>query len=170
MKNFKSLFLSICFISLFNECFSQDLPKTKNAFYFELFGNGGLYSLNYERNIHRNIYGRIGFGTWQMVDFLSSDPENSGRITTVPVMVSYLSGSKTHHFEIGGGLLFGNEKDQMESSPIFNLIGYIGYRAQSFISRGFLFRIGLSPMVSLNQTNYPDRFSISPGISFGYHF
>jgi hypothetical protein len=85
-------------------------------------------------------------------------------------MVSYLSGSKTHHFEIGGGLLFGNEKDQMESSPIFNLIGYIGYRAQSFISRGFLFRIGLSPMVSLNQTNYPDRFSISPGISFGYHF
>lgn len=170
MNNFKSIFLSICFVSLFNECFSQDLPKTKNAFYLELFGNGGLYSINYERNIYRNIYGRIGFGTWQMVDFLPPDPENTGRITTVPLMVSYLSGSKMHHFEIGGGFLFGNEKDQMESSPIFNLAGYIGYRIQSLTSRGFLVRIGLAPSVSLNETNYPDRTSISPGLSIGYHF
>ena len=169
MNNFKALFLFVCFICLFNGCFSQDLPKTKNTFYFELFGSGGLYSINYERNIHRNIYGRIGFGTWQVTDNFSFNTE-PGRITTVPLIVSYLSGHKTHHFEIGGGFLFGNEKDYMGSSPIFNLTGYIGYRAQSFISKGILIRIGLAPMISLNGTNYPDQYFISPGISVGYHF
>ena len=169
MNNFKILFLTICFITLFNGCFSQDLPKSKNAFYFELFGNGGLYSINYERNILRNFYCRIGFATWQVNDLFSSNPE-PGRITTVPLIVSYLSGYKKHHFEIGGGLLFGNEKDYMGSAPIFNLTGYLGYRYQSFINKGLLIRIGLAPFLSLNETNYPDRYFLSPGLSLGYHF
>jgi hypothetical protein len=169
MNNFKALFLSVCCISLFNECFSQDLLKTKNAFYFELFGSGGLYSINYERNIHRNIYGRIGFGTWEVTDNFSFNTE-PGRITTVPLIVSYLSGYKKHHFEIGSGLLFGSKKDYMGTSPIFNLTGYIGYRYQSFINKGILLRIGLAPSVSLNETNYPDGYFISPGLSVGYHF
>ena len=169
MNNFKSLFLTICFISLFNGCFSQDLPKMKNAFYIELLGSGGLYSINYERNIFRNIYGRIGFGTWQVTDNFSLNPE-PGRITTVPIIVTYLSGHKTHHFEIGGGLMLGNQKDYMGSAPIFDLTGYIGYRAQSLITKGLLVRIGLAPGISLNGTDYPDHYFLSPGASIGYHF
>ena len=168
MNNFKSLILPILFISLFNRCFSQDLPITKNAFYFELFGNGGFYSINYERNIHRNIYCRIGFATFQTFDiYVRTDP---GRIFTVPVIVSYLSGYNKHHFEIGGGLLLGKINDGLESGPICDFTGFLGYRYQSLINKGFLLRIGLASFVSLNGTNYPDRFLISPGLSLGYHF
>ena len=115
------------------------------------------------------MYCRIGFGTWQVINNFSFYTE-PGRITTVPLIVSYLSGHKTHHFEIGGGLLLGNQKDYMGSAPIFNLTGYIGYRAQSLESRGVLVRFGLAPGVSLNGTNYPDHYFISPGLSLGYHF
>lgn len=168
MNNFKSLILLIFFISMFKGCFSQELPETKNAFYFELFGNGGFYSINYERNIHRNIYCRIGFATFKTFDlFDRSDP---GRIFTVPLIVSYLSGYKNHHFEIGGGLLLGNKNDGLESGPICDITGFLGYRYQSLINKGFLLRIGLAPFVSLNGTNYPDRYFISPGLSIGYHF
>jgi hypothetical protein len=157
------------FISLFNGCFSQDLPETKNALYFELLGSGGLYSINYERNIHRNIYGRVGFGTWQVNDSFSMNPE-PGRITTIPLLITYLSGHTNHHFELGGGLLLGNKKDYMGSSSISTLNGYVGYRYQSFISKGFLFRIGIAPFISLNETNYPDSYFLSPGLSIGYNF
>jgi hypothetical protein len=168
MNSIRTLLLSICFISLFNRGFSQELPLTKNAFYLELFGNGGFYSINYERNIHHNIYSRIGFATFQTFDIF--DRSYHGKITTVPLIVSYLSGFKKHHFEIGGGLLFGKIKEGSESNPIFDVTGFLGYRYQSLISEGFLFRIGLAPFVSLNATNYPDRFFISPGLSFGYSF
>jgi hypothetical protein len=58
----------------------------------------------------------------------------------------------------------------MGSTPIFSLTGYLGYRYQSLISKGFLFRIGLAPFFSLNGTNYPDKYFLSPGLSAGYHF
>ena len=169
MNTIKSIFLSVCFISFFNGCFSQDLPKTRNALYFELLGSGGLYSINYERNINRNVYGRIGFGTWEVTDLFSLNPE-PGRITTVPLLITYLSGSTKHHFEIGGGFLLGNKKDFMGSSSIFSLTGFLGYRYQSLISKGFLFRIGLAPFISLNETNYPDSYFLAPALSIGYSF
>jgi len=168
MNNFKSLILTIFFISLFNGCFSQDLPITKNAFYFELFGNGGFYSINYERNIHRNLYCRIGFATFHTFDIF--DRSKPGRIFTVPLIVSYLSGHKKHHFEIGGGLLLGKINDGLESGSICDFTGFLGYRYQSLLNKGLLIRIGLAPIVSLNGTNYPDHYFISPGLSLGYHF
>ena len=168
MNNFKTFILAVCLISLFNGCFSQDHSKTKNAAYFELFGNGGLYSINYERNIHRNIYFRIGFANWQ-TETLSDNPDPR-IMTTVPLIVSYLSGFTNHHFEMGVGLLLGKINDGSESDPIFDLTGFFGYRYQSLISKGFLFRIGLAPFISLNGTNYPDGYFIIPGLSVGYHF
>jgi hypothetical protein len=167
MKIIKTLFLSICFNSLFVGGFSLDLPKTKNAFYLELFGNGGYYSINYERNFHPNIYCRIGFATFQTSELF--DRSVTGRITTVPIIVGFLTGQNKHHFEIGGGLLFGNKKEGSESNPICDIISFLGYRYQP-LSKGFLFRIGLTPFVSLNETNYPDSFLISAGLSLGYHF
>jgi len=168
MKNFRILLLSVCLSSQFIECFSQDLTSTKNALYLELFGNGGFYSINYERNFHPNIYCRIGFESFQTSDLF--DRSNTGRITAVPLLVSFLSGHGRHHFEFGGGLLLGNRKEFSESNPICDFTSFFGYRYQSLISKGFLFRIGLTPFVSLNETNYPDRFLLSAGLSLGYHF
>jgi hypothetical protein len=167
MKNFKTILLCICFSSLFIGCFSQDLPIAKNAIYFELLGNGGFYSINYERNIHPNIYGRIGFATFQTSELF--DRTVTGRITTVPIIVSYLTGKNKNHFELGGGLLLGYKKEVSFSGTIFDITSFIGYRYQS-LNKGFLFRIGLTPFISLNNTNYPDSFLLSGGASFGYHF
>jgi hypothetical protein len=168
MKNFRTLILIICFSGNLISCFSQDLPVTKNALYFELLGNGGLYSLNYERNFHPNIYFRIGFETFQTTDLFYRT--TTGRITAVPLMVSFLTGHKNHHFELGGGFLLGNNKDLSGSNSIFDLTSFIGYRYQSMLTNGFLFRIGLTPFVSLNGTDYPDRVLLSAGLSLGYHF
>ena len=167
MGKIKFLLLFICFVCLQPHCFSQDLPGTKNAIYFELFGNGGLYSINYERNIHRNIYCRIGYSSFQTSDII--DRVNTGRITTVPVLVSFLSGHIKHHFEIGGGLLLGKKREGTVSNPICDITSFIGYRYQALL-KGFLFRAGITPLVSVTDANYPDSFMISAGVSIGYHF
>jgi hypothetical protein len=90
MKYFKTLFLPVCFVNLFAAGFSQDLPGTKNAVYFEFLGNGGYYSVNYERDFHPNIYYRIGFGSFQSTDMF--DRSVTGRITTIPILASFLTG------------------------------------------------------------------------------
>lgn len=167
LKHFKTILLSVCFIGIFTQCFSQERAIVKNAFYLELFGNGGFYSINYERCLQSHTLCRIGFSTFQTTDlFVRTDP---GRITTFPLLVSHLSGHNKHHFELGGGLLLGKWRESSETGLIFNLTSFIGYRFQP-PGQGFLLRIGLAPMVSLNKTNYPESFFISPGLSLGYHF
>jgi len=52
----KSTWLLICIFYITNAAYSQDSTLTinedqRNSLYFELGGNGGLYSLNYERII-----------------------------------------------------------------------------------------------------------------------
>jgi hypothetical protein len=167
MKYLRTLFLSVGLITLFTACFSQDLPGTKNAVYFELLGNGGYYSINYERVFHQNIYCRIGFATFQSTDLF--DRSVTGRITTIPILAGFFTGQNKHHFELGGGLLLGNQTEESETNPICDITSFIGYRYQS-LKKGFLFRAGLTPFVSLNDTNYPDTFLLSAGISLGYHF
>ena len=99
------------------------------------------------------------------------DKSSKGRITTIPVLVTYFTGHKKSHFEAGGGFLFGQGNDYMGSKPIVNLTAFIGYRYQS-PGKGILFRVGLTPSLSLdNKANYPDKVMlIDGGLSIGYHF
>jgi hypothetical protein len=168
MKTSRILLLVICLSGLFSKCFSQDIQVTKNALYFELFGNAGLYSFNYERNFHPNIYCRIGFESFETSDLFSRTA--TGRITAVPVMASFLTGHGKHHLEFGGGLLLGNQKKFSVSHTIIDFTSFLGYRYQSLVTKGLLFRIGITPFVSLNGTNYPDKYLLSFGLSLGYHF
>jgi len=168
MRTARIFSLVICLSCLFLRCFSQDLPATKNALYFELFGNGGLYSINYERNFHRNIYCRVGFESFATSDLFQRT--TTGRITAFPILVSFLTGSGKNHLEFGGGMLLGNQKDLSVSSTIVDITSFLGYRYQSMMTRGFLFRIGITPFASLNGTNYPDNYFLSFGLSLGYHF
>jgi hypothetical protein len=168
MKTSRTLLLVLCFAGLFSKCFSQDIPAKKNSLYFELFGNAGYYSINYERSFHPNIYCRIGFETFATSGLF--DRTTTGRITAVPVIVSFLTGHGKHHLEFGGGLLLGNKREFSVSNTIINLTSFLGYRYQSMTDNGFLFRLGLTPMVSLTGANYPDRYFLSAGLSIGYHF
>lgn len=169
MKKVKLLFVGLCFLISLSDGIAQEVVLPKNSIFFELLGNGGLYSINYERSLSATLIGRIGFSTFLTFDILSSEPGD--RIITIPALISYLSGHKNSHFEIGGGILFGNINENNGSNIIFDLTTFIGYRYQE-PRKGILFRIGLTPFLSLdNKANYPDKgLSLSGGISLGYHF
>ncbi len=157
-------FLSV--LSVLTDARSQDTEPSKNSIFIEVFGNGGLYSINYERNLNSNLYGRFGFGRWASTDLSGFE----SKLTTFPVLITYITDHEKHHFEIGGGFLFGSIKEELsESEFIFDFSSFLGYRFQK-TDKGFLFRIGLTPLISLNETNYPDEIMLSGGISFGYHF
>ncbi len=171
MKNF-NFFFPLFFLFYFSGHSQEDVAKT--SIYFELLGNGGAYSLNVERKLTSNFYGRIGFASWSSDLFFE---ETS--IVTFPVMGNMLFGAGVNKLEIGGGVLlgsykyksvFGEENDR--SNKIFNLTGVVGYRYQK-PEGGFMGRVGLTPFLDLtgDEDAYPDTgFFLSGGASIGYSF
>ena len=149
----------------------------KNAVYLEGFGNGGVYSINLERYLSQRFNVRVGFGYW------SSEEEFGGEETyiTVPVMLNSLIGGGNHKIEVGAGVMFGSRKFESgdgfvvrenSNETIFNLTAVAGYRFQK-PSGGLLLRAGLTPFLSLNNSEdpYPDKgLFISGGASIGYVF
>jgi hypothetical protein len=166
MKITYLLLVVICLIVSLPEGKSQEAVQSRNSVFMEALGNGGLFSINYERGFASSVYGRLGFGSWTS-QFMGSDT----KMTTFPVMVSYFTGHGKSHAELGGGILLGSAKDDIGSNSILDLTSFIGYRYQS-PGRGILFRVGLTPFLSLdNEANYPDKgFFLSGGVSIGYHF
>lgn len=169
MKKNKLLLVAFCFLISLSDGKAQEVILSKNSIFFEFLGNGGLYSINYERSFSANLCGRIGFCSFLSVDFVGG--ETGGRITTIPVLITYFSGQKKSHFEIGGGMLFGKDNADQVSGAIIDLTSFIGYRYQA-PGKGILFRVGFTPFLSLdNEANYPDKgLFLSGGISLGYHF
>jgi hypothetical protein len=144
--------------------YSQTKP---NSVYFELVGNGCLYSINYDRLFTENLSGRIGLMYLSKLDlsFLTIDD-----IVIVPITLNYLIGNGSNKFEIGagidylsfsGGSIFGLHANVSESK-VFGT-ATIGYRYQQ-ADGGFLFRIGFTPIFGEN--------GLQPlaGLSFGFSF
>lgn len=158
---------------------AQGAPQTaaRNSVYMELLGNGGMYSINVEREILPQLRLRIGVATWAFESdgfFFESTTTESH--TTFPLMLNYGVGSGTSSLEVGGGLLLGWRKrtgpGENETSSIRSLTGTIGYRYQPR-QGGFLFRAGFVPFYSLNSEEdaYPDPgLFASVGVSLGYAF
>lgn len=147
------------------------VDRARNSVYLELFGNGGLYSLNYEREVTEGLRVRIGYAGWTAQD-LFAGPEAS--MQTLPFTVLWSRGRGHHHAEIGGGFVTGRktrDADFARASQRFtSLTGVIGYRYQRR-ERGFLFRAGFTPFYALNDADdaYPDEgFFPSVGISVGF--
>jgi hypothetical protein len=148
----------------------------RNAVSLELLGNGGLYSVNFERMLSDTLALRVGFATWNSpAIFYEGTPPD--RFTTVPVTMSYLLGSGERKIELGGGVTFGRAtrnrfSDERKDFSFSSLTAIIGYRSQP-PGRGYLFRAGVTPFYSLDQGDeaYPDPgFMLSAGVSFGYRF
>lgn len=167
----KKYFLSGILLLIFFSIHGQD-QNAKNAVYLELAGNGGAYSLNYERAFTPTILLRIGFASWG-----STEIGGEKSITTIPVMINTLLGAGNHKIEFGIGTMLGSEKfegdagiisgeDRRES--IFALTGVAGYRYQK-PSGGIIFRAGLTPIFNIGESDYPD-FNFSGGGSIGYAF
>lgn len=175
---FKRCFSLIALLTCGSSCLAQAgaAPIARNAVYLELLGNGGLYSVNFERILHDTLALRVGFATWNSPAlFYDGTPPN--RLTTVPVTMSYLLGGGERKLEFGGGVTFGRATRDRSSSDkrnfsFSNLTGIVGYRSQP-PGRGYLFRAGVTPFYSFDQGDeaYPDPgFTLSAGVSFGYRF
>lgn len=166
-------FIALAVLALRSPCRAQGVSgDSRNAFYVELLGNGGVYSLNYERQLTDSLGLRVGYATWTPADvfpFGSLD-----EYQTVPVTVSYLIGRGQRKLELGGGVTFGERTpgNAADGDGSFRtLTAIIGYRSHP--RQGYLFRVGLTPFYSFEDGEgaYPDPgFTFSLGVSFGYRF
>lgn len=156
--------------------------EAKNAIYLDLAGPGLIYSLNYDREIIPDLSARIGISYLSMG---ASATDGSGTTTAsaefsylaIPITASYLGiGSENNMLEVGGGPVIMNfsgsgliESDDEEvqaggSVTTVALTGIAGYRHQP-ADGGFVFRIGLSPLMVFNAGFLPWGY-LSLGAAF----
>ena len=140
--------------------------QSRNVAYLELGGNGIIPTINYERQLAEQWFGRIGFS------FVASvEADGDDDITfVVPVMVNYLTHpAGKHHFEAGAGVAYfgGDSQDLFDEhdEPLSNLTGTVtlGYRYQK-PGRGFVFRAGFTPVF------YDSGILPWGGLSAGYRW
>lgn len=158
-------------------CFAQApaVPASRNAVFVELLGNGGLYSLNYERMLTDHLGLRVGYAAWDSPLLFEGSPPD--RYRTLPVSVSYLLGAGERKLELGGGITFGRGTFDRSFATrrdfsFRSLTAIVGYRSQPR-GRGYLFRAGATPFYSFDDGDeaYPNPgFSFGAGVSFGYRF
>jgi hypothetical protein len=137
-----------------------------SAIYFEVLGQGILYSINYDHRLSSHFGFRVGFTKWLIPP--SYYFWRDGIIFTgFPFMVNYLSGEGTSHLELGIGVIPAITGNIYEEREVVVLkTATIGYRAQSR-SGGFVFRIGLTPFFFFQG---PMRVFPSVGLSLGVAF
>lgn len=171
--------------------FAQDtlsFKKTRDKnIYVEFLGSSNLIGVSFDsRFTPISPWGyRLGVSYFQGGDsFIKAS--NSNRGLFFPIEVNFLTSGNKHKLELGLGSNLGiyNEhisfieksKDQYETINLTSntTFGYyffsnIGYRYIS--TKGFLFRIGLSPSFSFNDKHGVTKEPfIYPYISFGYSF
>lgn len=137
--------------------YSQE-RSIKNAVFAEFIGSGGLYSINYEYQFQKNA-ARIGFAIY---------PET----VSVPITIGRLIGKSNDLLELGIGVtILKFVSDSETELGILFLTGVIGYRYQRPDNR-FLFRIGFTPLININDVKAIDFKRIIPlgGMSFGFRF
>lgn len=144
---------------------AQQQPATAaSAVYVELLGNGLLYSVNYDHRVTPHLSARVGF-----MGLGAADETVRGGVVAAPVMLNYLFGEGSSHFEVGVGLMFSaGAIDQVEPAKQESFrgavgTGTLGYRYQR-PQGGMIFRAGLTPFFNASG------FAPSVGVSVGYGF
>lgn len=146
--------LAFFLLSFFSTLNAQSSPS--NSVYLEVFGNGGFYSLNYERLIINFAGVRAGFSYIYLGDI--------GQYISFPLMINGLLGSKHHKLEIGAGVTIMNEASPSSfkswDTQYFKTAS-IGYRFQK---RNVVYKISFTPLF-----NNKELIPIG-GFAFGYRF
>ena len=143
-----------------------------NTIYFELLGNGLVYSLNYDRMVTDKISVRAGYGGLT-VSQVSSTPGvlfEDIKITLIPVLANYLRGEGSHKLEVGGGIVlitvdYTGSMEDLDfkigaEGSVFT--GNVGYRYQK-PEGGFFFKASLCPF-------FGETMVTSVGLGLGYSF
>ena len=147
---------------------------SRNLIFVELGGNGILYTVNYDRGLTDNLHVRIGIGHLaEGANPISTGPSDLAAqpATTLPVLVSYVRGDRSHRLEVGAGVTVLRSAGMPAMGRIaarpsdlsIMATGVIGYR---YVPRegGFTYRAGFTPLLSAGG------FLPWAGLSFGYLF
>lgn len=155
----------------------------KNAIYGELAGNGGFYTINYERFLREDVSIRIG-AMYMSISVSAgsgqSMAESSGTWMTFPVLFEYTGiRAGAHALNLGAGLDFfyfsgsaGTFDATASSSGILPATTVdIGYR-YSDPKGGFLFKIAYTPFVfvTAETQTFSQKVQHWAGLSFGWRF
>ena len=164
-KNKSLIFFAFLFLANLTVNSAQErriIPKSKNHLFLELFGNGILYSVNYERLLSDNFSSRIGYS--YMPDLIYS---------TIPITASYIMGSGSSKAEAGMGItittsifegVFGKRKEKQTYLLLTGVFGIKYYRPRG----GYTVKITFTPFYSPHLK--PSKFQLYGGISIGYGF
>lgn len=164
----------------------QPAPKealAKNAIYAELGGNGGFYTVNYERFLTEDVSIRAGLMYMSIsvsAGSGSSMASSSGTWITVPLLAEYTGiRAGAHALNLGGGMDFmyfsGNastfDATASSSGILPAATADIGYR-YSKPSGGFIFKLTYTPMVfvTAETVSFKDKIQHWGGMSFGWRF
>jgi hypothetical protein len=155
----------------------------RNALYVELAGNGGFYSVNYERFLGKDASIRAGMMYMSMSLGASGDGGMASAKATwmsIPLMFQYLGlGAGSHALEVAGGInlmymsgavsTFDATSTAEAGATTIIPVGTatLGYR-YSAPTGGFLFRAGYTPLFFVT-TEIKQVFHWG-GMSFGYRF
>lgn len=149
----------------------------KNTLFLELGGNGGYYSINYDRIVldkqNWKLAGRIGAMIYrEELNYLES---NHQLTSAVPLELSYLRGKGNHLLELGLGLTpvyqnYVNPEESRVSEQLMLATGRIGYRYQRS-EGGLFFKAGFTPMLELGANPFSKSGNtVFPwaGLAIGY--
>ncbi len=127
-----------------------------NIIYIEMFGNSGVFSLNYERMILDNLSVRLGGGYDQYTHTSNSGSKDDYLSGDLLVIVNYLFAiNKNNYLEAGAGLFM-----DIENTPTFS----VGYRYSPY-SGGFFFKVTFDI-----KPHMVDRYHPYGGIGIGFKF
>ncbi len=165
----------------------QQVPEqktfAKNAIYGELAGNGGFYTINYERFLTEDASIRVG-AMYMSISVSAGSGQNmaesSGTWMTFPVLFEYTGiRSGAHALNLGAGLDFfyfsgsvGTFEATASSSGMLPAATVdLGYR-YSDPKGGFLFKIAYTPFVfvTAETQNFSQKVQHWAGLSFGWRF
>ncbi len=168
-----TLKLVICFVLgalvLPQQGYTQNMPHSQHVVYMEMFGQGGLFTFNYDRRFTKTPDGpgfRAGIGYVNLGKFEGY---------TIPVGLNYLLGKNDKYFELGLGLTYGKVAliNAYDDEARLAATMFLGFRYQEE-EGGFNFRAGLSPFLGniRNPGEEPEVFFVPQygGISVGYTF
>lgn len=163
--------------TIFSTAFGQQITDTsnisKNTIYFEALGNGGIYSVNYDRILFTKKLFKISGGIG-----ISYFPPSIryNHIFTYPVEITFLYGRK-NHLEVGIGYTPVFNLYNEDIFKVYDIYSYpvlrIGYRFQK-LNGGFFFKTGL--LLYFLDTDFTKDYSIYGnnktwlGLGVGYTF
>lgn len=164
---------------------TQSLIAQKNTVFLELGGQGGITSLNYERQFNNRTTGlgvRTGIGA-SVFEFKPNESDSESiagcaicgvnitapRISfTMPVTLQYLIDiSNSNYMEVGLGSTW-----QLTSPSIFVHHAVIGFRRQFGYQKRWIWKINFTPIIGVSGENIQkdSEPTIWGGISLGRKF